>query len=281
MDHAALLKWYTGRAKERMTLALALYDRSDAQGYWVPQAARYCAAALRKAPEAIKVGNRLKRLREVRIALLDDQLRAPHKRADLASLQQERTRLHGYESLYRALVHGALDVVQWPAVEGDSTAPPKEKELIAQGKVFVETALPYYQRMQALNRVRPPPAVTYLGISPTTTRTLEEMRLRPSTLRLCPIEWVRDPTGALQGRLLWPEGTRHGVSRFHTSAVGRSQCQACGHSIRNRLNWAPLLIEDTDGVPYSLWVGRDCAKSLFGIRWSGPLALTDGPHLEN
>jgi hypothetical protein len=65
------------------------------------------------------------------------------------------------------------------------------------------------------------------------------------------------------GTIIWPDGTRHNVSKFNVSkGGGNNQCQACGHAIKSN-NWVPL-IGDTKKSPVSLWVGRDCASNLFG-----------------
>jgi hypothetical protein len=72
------------------------------------------------------------------------------------------------------------------------------------------------------------------------------------------------------GRVVWPEGTEHACSRFAASG-SQNQCHACGHAIRNAFNWVPLVVENAEGVPHALWVGRDCAENLFGIKATGEL----------
>jgi len=92
------------------------------------------------------------------------------------------------------------------------------------------------------------------------------------TLEVPPVEWtwieqevngttVRVPVG----RIIWPEGTRHGTSRY---ARGASHCHACGHAIGNPYNWVPLVAQTASG-PASLWVGADCARNLFNVDVSG------------
>ena len=70
----------------------------------------------------------------------------------------------------------------------------------------------------------------------------------------------------------WPEGTQHNKSRFFHSG-NHMQCQACGHAIQHPFNWVPILAygqkHDRVPVPYSLWVGRDCAGKLFGCEVEG------------
>lgn len=92
-------------------------------------------------------------------------------------------------------------------------------------------------------------------------------------------EWVeREVNGKKYricvGDIVWPEGTRHGASKFSISSSGNHQCEACGHAIRNPWNWVPLVAKTADG-PVSLWVGRDCAQNLFGCVLSGEGEYSD------
>jgi hypothetical protein len=92
-----------------------------------------------------------------------------------------------------------------------------------------------------------------------------------------PTETVDPKTGKVEYGwetiIHWPEPTVH-QSSVH--AYKFSCCHACGHRIRNPYNWVPLYAKDKAGVAHSLWVGRDCAKSLFGIELSGDMVLKGG-----
>ena len=78
----------------------------------------------------------------------------------------------------------------------------------------------------------------------------------------------------------WPDGTLHFRSKFLRSE-NHELCQACGHAIKDPFNWVPILAYGTEplehqligvpakSVPYSLWVGRDCAHKLFGCEAEG------------
>ena len=106
--------------------------------------------------------------------------------------------------------------------------------------------------------------------------------LNIGTIRTPPIEWrvverrTKDgkPFLVKIGFIAWPRGTVHNASRY--AGTDRNvQCQACGHAIRNPWNWVPLLLDNDEGIPYSLWVGRDCAETLFGVRVKGDLEFEE------
>lgn len=121
------------------------------------------------------------------------------------------------------------------------------------------------------------------NVSPTVRKTLDGLKLDSKTIRVAPIEYKEVEVALASGRkvkalrafLVWPKGTVHNASRFH-STDNNFQCQACGHAIRNPFNWVPVLVDNAKGVPHSIWVGRDCAKNLFGIELRGALALAEG-----
>ena len=73
-------------------------------------------------------------------------------------------------------------------------------------------------------------------------------------------------------KIIWPKGTRHNTSRFAKGTAHNVQCHACGHAIKNVYNWVPLLANAAGFItpgPVSLWVGRDCARKLFGCEVTG------------
>jgi hypothetical protein len=90
-----------------------------------------------------------------------------------------------------------------------------------------------------------------------------EVEIRGRRVRLC------------VGRILWPAGTRHGLSRWSSG----DQCHACGHAIRSATNWVPIVADASHPGrgpgPASLWVGRDCARKLFGCDVSGEAIYRD------
>lgn len=163
------------------------------------------------------------------------------------------------------------------------------KKLVAkpeQKAAFKAAMAPLMALMDRWDNLRPAPTFTSVGVSKTITKTLESMKLdlNPESIRVCPIEWaeeerVDEKTGKVTivkvGYLLWPEGTRHGKSRFTYGTARHAQCEACGHAIKNPFNWVPLLIDDKAGVPHSLWVGRDCSETIFGVKMEGELELKE------
>lgn len=157
--------------------------------------------------------------------------------------------------------------------------------------VFIETGIRYAKSFRAivealteLDATRPAPVFTYLGASPTITRTLESLGLHVKPEASVPVLRVEKVEIMADGKktfkqvcyLEWPVDTIHGASRWHCED---SQCEACGHGIK-RDNWVPLILHNEAGVPYSLWTGRDCARTLFGIKVTGELNLDSGndPH---
>jgi hypothetical protein len=120
-------------------------------------------------------------------------------------------------------------------------------------------------------------------VSPTVRETLDRLDLNSLTIRVCPIDYRLEDVLLPSGKtvkthvayLVWPKGTVHGASRFHATN-NNAQCQACGHAIKNPFNWVPVLVDNKAGVPHSVWVGRDCAEKIFGIKMVGALILAEG-----
>lgn len=254
LDHASILKWYSGKAHMRAGAALQVLDRAIERGAWAKGEARKTRAALRNATVAQKVAARINGVREL-------------------------------FPLYMALRYGdsyvtsSMDLARMY----DAAVACKREVDLAQGLMFITQLQPVYQALNALDITKPQPTITALGVSPTMTKTLDEAGLAPTTVRVCAIEWsqqaVQDAEGnktiVSVGRLLWPENTLHNYTRFARVKAGHTdQCHACGHVIRNPFNWVPLLVDSAeDGTPHSMWVGKDCAHSLFGIKVAGELRL--------
>lgn len=155
------------------------------------------------------------------------------------------------------------------------------KKLVGKAKLAHAMALePIRVLAQKWSSLRPRPTFTKLGASPTVTATLKD--LGATAVDVCPMHYELGTVGVdSQGKpiegyvavLDWPEGTQHGTSRYR-GTNDNDQCEACGHAIKNRYNWVPLLLTTSTG-PKSLWVGRDCAKTLFGIDMDGDLEIKD------
>lgn len=146
-------------------------------------------------------------------------------------------------------------------------------------QLFAGDFAPLIELVEVLDATRPAPVITSVGASPTVTKLLTSLGLllNVDTIRTPPVEWVVAERVTREGKryltkvgyIRWPRGTVHNASRYAAGTDRNVQCHACGHAIRNVFNWVPLLLDDDHGVPHSLWVGRDCAETLFGIRVKG------------
>lgn len=137
-----------------------------------------------------------------------------------------------------------------------------------------------------LDRIRPKPVITSVGLSPRVTKTLQEMGLALdlSTVRVPPVEKIGErpridentglPAVTRYGKpiidpiykVMWSAGTQFGLSRFRDS-----DCEACGKRIPSNL-YVPIEVEGrSDGKPVhvGLLVGVDCAANIFGVRDKG------------
>lgn len=140
---------------------------------------------------------------------------------------------------------------------------------------WCELFAPVATLVHTLDAERPKPEYVIKQISPTIyANVAEQMGLDFSTVEIPPIKWVKEKTivGGKEvtmwiGYPQWPEGTRHNRSRYHWSAAGNEQCQACGHAIKSG-KFVPLVLRSNDG-PRSLWTGRDCAEHFFGCKVTG------------
>lgn len=269
------LKWFTGKALENATAALALLAESEEQGFWIPAASRKVRAAMTKSNVARKLAN------ANRNRLKTDYSSEASMEATKARWQIEHTLMF---SGVRTLKQNDLSALI-------ATTPDRETlALIETTLNFMRDLAPAFDAMHTLDDTRPKPVFTGIGVSRTITATLAEARLDldVATIRVCPIKWVKveckhPKTGAIYwdwvGYLDWPKTTRHDASRFSGERGGSKinhQCHACGHAIRNGNNWVPILIDSKEGVPHSLWVGRDCAQRVFGIKMTGDLKFADG-----
>lgn len=142
--------------------------------------------------------------------------------------------------------------------------------------------------VQLLNSLRPLPVVTKIGLSPKVTKTLKDMNLdiELSSIVMAKISYEYIPSRGKDGKVMsgkygetlieltsyvdWSEGIKHNMSRFASS----DHCHACGALVESKL-FVP--IEGFDNKTESLvsmWLGRDCAKNIFGIKDEG-LALKE------
>jgi hypothetical protein len=263
INKASVLKWFTGKSLTNATLALEMLEASIEAGYWLPKASTKVRAALSKANVIAKLAKATPTLETI----------------GRYGLQENGMAVSGWEVRHNAWFGSFCNAqdVHYDAVM-ERTDNVELRNVIATVKAWASDLAPVAAAIKKLDMTRPKPVFTTLGVSPTVTATLAHIGVVGSleTLRACPIETfeverVNPKTGkkeiVTKLRLVFPEGCLHGSSRHHSD----TQCQACGHGISNPYNWVVLLIDDAQGRTHSLWVGRDCARNLFGIDVKGEL----------
>lgn len=245
-------KWFSGKGLDTLrTFVLPTLAEAEKLGYWPKGVSRKVKAALNKAKVAEKLG------------------------------RDNRERLTAFgHVICLALTYGqyekaaqVLEAVKGVTTTRDLADHKLHEQVTAWAKAFVPVA----ELVALLDRSRPRPTFVLGTLSPTVYANLgKSLDIDFTSVRSPDIEWewveyVDPKTGKTvrfqRGHIVWPAGTQHNKSRFFHS--GNSfQCQACGHAIHNPWNWVPLLVDGPKG-PLSLWVGRDCAGKLFGVKVDG------------
>lgn len=253
-----VLHWYTHTPRAKAQGALALLEESLAIGEWLPRASRQVRATLSKSNVAKKAAKKVQLDRS-----WSDPLCGP---------------LHQVEDVLRFGNFDRAQKIDFAALlAADLTE--AEAEMVRTAQAFAADFAPVAAAMALLDATRPAPVFTAVGVSPTLTRTLEFIGLlgtTAETARMCPVKRERIETRDEKGNLVYeyvlrldpPENTAWHRSRFSRYD---SCCEACGHKIKRANNWLLVLVDDAKGTPHALWVGRDCAKSLFGIDAKGEL----------
>lgn len=247
IDYSKVLSYFSGKSLEKATVALKLLLASEEQGSWVKGASRSVPAALGKSNVIKKTAKEW----------LDN---------------RRFSSVPAVSRVYYAIAFGDLKNLNLINAFDYETFPQVVKD-------YIETFTPVAQLIERLDSTKPLPTVTYLGLSPTVTAELE--RQKAVKVEMCPIEWVRvenvDDKGRktwhFKGILRWPSNIQHNTGKYDFSDAGNNQCNACGHAIKNPFNWVPLILTDKDGNLKSLWVGRDCARNLFGIDVKGDIDI--------
>lgn len=261
IDFGRILEWYSGKALVAVRDQAVPALREAARiGYWPKGAARRVKSLLNKQAPAIRWG------RENEGALRSIEFQAPG--GDWVT---------GYY-LAHAMQFGIFGLAPTnaeTAVRLRSHAGPEQIEALDVAERWARSFTPVARLIEVLDARRPRPVVVFGTLSPTVTKNVgRAMGVDLSTVRAPEIEyewveWTIDGTkqGISLGRITWPDGTRHGASRW---SAGDDQCHACGHKIKDRTNWFPIVADSAaGGSPASLWVGRDCARKLFGCEVTG------------
>lgn len=271
-------------AKEQAKYAAlrAAFEKSVTQGFWEEHTSRQLRAAFgKKLANGRMGGAMLKALDRLRRKGWEWQRDQPAQRdlvhtVDMAlsygvfHLAQVRVRYDGQDfAADLAFVRNAvLDEID------------KDKDKGAVAKLFdeilsrLDDAELVSKAFETLDAQRPKPVFTLLGVSPTVTATLQDMgfvKASEAEISMPEIELVPDGHGSWRPTMKWPEGTKHNTSRF---ASRYSCCHACGHRIQNAANWVPVVVT-SDKQPRSIWIGSDCARSVFGIQAENRVALRD------
>jgi hypothetical protein len=132
--------------------------------------------------------------------------------------------------------------------------------------------------VKQLDKARPKPVVTAIGLSPKVTKTLTEMQLDIDLPTIKPAEIERyevqardkngellfkngEPVMEIHYRVKWAPGTKLNVSRFSNGGG----CEACGKHIPSG-RFVPVQAECRKKGLIGMWLGCDCARNIFGIK---------------
>jgi hypothetical protein len=282
MRYEGILEWFFGKARDTLvTFTIPALVESEQLGYWKKGVARTVRATLNKQ----NVAQKLARAMEVQFGTVDrwsslQRLGYDHPLHDGASDML-------YGSFGRASRHLTPEAKVKRDARGDFTLTTKlgsssANEIIER---WAGSFVPVAELIELLDSRWPKPTVVMKTLSPTVAENIStHIGIDVATIQSPPThgEWVEvtikgHKVSVYEIVVDWPEGTLHHKSRFLHSA-NNDQCQACGHAIKDPYNWVPILAYshlayvDTDTtarVPYALWVGRDCAKKLFGCEVEG------------
>ncbi len=282
-----MLKWFTGKSLENATLALDMLQASIDNGSWLPKHSSKVRAALTKANVAQKwaKANRFE-LETIGLRPVPISHRPPGQSDEQAEKSTYKTpdNRRGWNVAHTLSYCQPVSRLDFVALRDEAKGSPDHLKLLDYAEGFARDFAPAQEAMDKLDATRPRPVFTSLGVSPTLTRTLTDMGIQGTmeTVRPCPEKWeleehIDKKTGRVNYAwvcyLLFPENTVHRASRHAHGGGVHTQCHACGHAIRNNYNWVVLLVDDAKGVPHSIWVGRDCAMSLFGIKVTGEIEI--------
>lgn len=267
IDLDRILPWYSGKAQAavRETVIPTLREAAN-QGCWPKGSSRKIRALLNKQTPAIRWGEQNEgALRSIRV---------PSGRG-----RSSNDAIDGWY-LAHAMQFGSFGLAPSNLELAQKLRPHAGDEQLA----VLETAArwaadfaPVAELVALLDSARPRPVVVMKTLSPTVLANVgKAMGVALDSIVSPPIEyeWVEIEIAGkthrmMQGKILWPDGTRHCLSRWS----GSDTCHACGHVIRDRTNWVPLVADaahpEHGQTKASLWVGRDCARKLFGCEVTG------------
>lgn len=286
MRFEAILEWYSGKARDTIvSFTIPALVESEQLGYWKKGVARTVRATLNKQ----NVAQKLSRSIEAQIGAPDRWSNGrPRLGYDHPLHEGASDMLYG--SYGRAAKHLTPEAKAKRDAQGTFTlatkaGPVNVNETIERwARAFAEVA----GLVELLDSRRPKPVFVMKTLSPTVAENLSaHIGIDVRTLQTPDMhgEYVEvvikgQKVSVYEIVIDWPEGTLHYRSRFLHSE-NNELCQACGHAIKDPYNWVPILaygaepLERQIGgvtpqtVPYSLWVGRDCAEKLFSCQVDG------------
>ena len=290
--YAAILKWYTGKAQGVIRdYVLPTLAQAEADGYWPKGASRKVTAALNKQAIANKFARAQRREHRGPIGA---------EPVDLSGLLDDvcEDRQRPWKGLRASSIISALEfgqVTQATKVlllldKLEQYVKPEERTAFDNARKWAQDFEPVGKLIALLDSRRPPIVIVFKSLSPTVAANILRVIAIDLTTLCCPpirYEWVtRMNKHGVEyqeqvGYIDWPLNTQF-TSRFRgLSPAGNEQCHACGHAIKDRGNWVPLLAKTLDGKGFiGLWVGRDCARKLFGADVSGEGVFDGAPGTE-
>lgn len=266
MRFDSLLEWFSGKSREAIvTFTIPALIESAEQGYWKKGVAVKVRASLNKQ----NVAATWSRMVEKNLKIVNNYIHPLHEglvnmrygaygQAPRMLIQESLSKLHA-KSYFLSQRGATQDVGK--VIESWARANAEVAELV-----------------ELLDSRRPKPVIVMKTLSPTVAQNItSHIGIDVTTVQYPEShgEWRQVEHRGKKCHVYvvtidWPEGTLHGKSRFITNR-NHSQCQACGHAIKDPYNWVPLLAygHGEGASPYSLWVGRDCAEKLFGCEVEG------------
>ena len=180
--------------------------------------------------------------------------------------------------VYMCVAYGSPVKAEIEATEGDFEAVGVKPEIV---RAWIEVCREIHSAAKILDNARPKPKLTAIQLSPKVTKTLTEMNLDLDLSTIKPAEIIKieysevhpvtfqpvnlnrrgEVVTTVSYQVEWSKGISHGTSRF-----SHCDCEACGKKIPSQLV-VPVEVHDRkrDGL-ISLWLGRDCASNIFGVK---------------
>jgi hypothetical protein len=279
--YSEITKWYTGKALGIIqTYVLPTLRQAEIEGEWPKGASRKVKAALNKQSVAKRFAD-ANDIHRVRGSNYRPQDGDQGLLEDVSSVRGrhsfESKQLRGWYLVFW-MEFGQFENSTQAQTLVEQLAPfcvnDTERAALARSKQWADDFAPIAALVAELDSRRPKPTIVCKTLSPLQLSNVgKALAVDLSNVEPCPmvmvwVEQINPKTGKTykitMPELKWPEGTRHGASKFS----GGNKCESCGHAIKNPFNWCPLVGHTPTG-PISLWVGRDCAKDLFNCDVSG------------